>query len=74
MSTIPEIAATLRQVLTHQADAIAQSNGFVRRRDKRLTGARFVQILLLTVLTTPNPSLTAYCHTAAALGCPLRAC
>lgn len=71
MSTIPEIAATLRQILAQQADALAQSNGFVRRRDKRLTGARFVQILLLTLLTTPSPSLTAYCHTAAALGCPL---
>ena len=55
MSTIPEIAATLRQILAQQADALAQSNGFVRRRDKRLTGARFVQILLLTLLTTPSP-------------------
>jgi hypothetical protein len=72
MSTIPEIAAALRLILGPKADEIAQGNGFMRRRDKRLTGARFVQ-MLLTMLTTPNPSLTAYCHTAAALGLPLSA-
>jgi hypothetical protein len=72
MSTIPKITAALRLILGPQADTIAWGNGFGRRRDKPLTGARFGQ-LLLTMLTTPNPSLTAFCHTAAALGLALSA-
>lgn len=68
MSTIPEVAATLRRILSHTADEIALANRFVRRRDKPLTGALFVQTMLLTLLAKPPPSLTDYCHTAAARG------
>lgn len=68
MSTIPEIATALRQLLTHTADEIACFNRFVRRRDKPLTGALFVQTVLLTLLHKPAPALSDYCHTAAARG------
>ena len=68
MSTIPELATTLRHLLTHTADDLARFNRFMRRRDKPLTGALFVQTLLLTLLAKPAPALSDYCHTAAARG------
>src|SRR3954454_23576231 len=68
MSTIPEIAALMRCILTQKADEIARFNRFVRRRDKPLTGARFVQTLVFTLLAKPPASLIDYCHTAAARG------
>src|SRR5215212_3661425 len=68
MSTIPEIAAIMHTILTHKADDIARFNRFVRRRDKPLTGARFVQTLVFTLLAKPAAALSDYCHTAAALG------
>lgn len=71
MSTIPEIATVLRCTLTQTADEYARFNGFMRRRDKPLTGSRFVQTLLLTLLAQPTPALSDYCQTAAALGLPI---
>lgn len=68
MSTIPEVAAAMRRILSHEADQIAKFNRFIRRSDKPLTGALFVQTLVLTLLNKPNASLTDYCHTAAARG------
>ena len=71
MSTIPEIAATMHFILTQKADQIAHFNRFVRRRDKLLTGALFVQSLVFTLLAKPTAALSDYCHTAAALGTPI---
>jgi hypothetical protein len=71
MSTIPEITALLRTILTQKADEIAHFNRFVRRRDKPLTGALFVQTLVFTLLGNPAAALRDYCHTAAALGLPI---
>jgi Transposase DDE domain len=71
MATIPEIARAMRLILTEKADELAHSNRFVRRRDKPLTGALFVQTLVFTLLGTPTPSLTDYCQTAAARGRPI---
>ncbi len=71
MSTIPDMAARLRQILSTYADQIARTNGFVRRRDKPLTGAVFVQTLVFTLLAQPQAALAAYCRTAAACGVPI---
>src|SRR3982751_447017 len=71
MSTIPDVATALHDTLTTYANQIATTNGFVRRRDKPLTGAAFVQTLVLTLLAQPHASLTDYCHTAAARGTPI---
>ncbi len=68
MSTIADVTHALRSVLSDHADRLAQANRFVRRRDKPLTGALFVQTLVLTLLAQPRASLTDYCHTAAARG------
>ncbi len=68
MSAIPELAATLRHLLTYTADELAHFNRFVRRRDTPLTGTLFVQTVLLTVLRKPAPALSDYCPTAAARG------
>lgn len=71
MSTIADVAATMHQICTAYANQIASTNGFVRRRDKPLTGATFVQTVVCTLLAQPQASLAAYAHTAAALGVPL---
>src|SRR5690242_1596174 len=68
MSTIPEIAAHMRCLLTHQADEIARVTRFVRRRAKPLTAARFVQTLVFTLLAKPQAAVPDYCHPAAAQG------
>ena len=68
MSTIPEIAALMYCILTQKADEIAHFNRFVRRRDKPLTGARFVQTRVFTLLAKPAAALSDYCQTLAALG------
>ena len=41
MVTIPEVADTLRTVLTSLADTIARDTGFLQRRSK-LSGGSFV--------------------------------
>ncbi len=71
MSTIPDVTTAMQHSLTTYANQIATTNGFVRRRDKPLTGAAFVQTLVLTLLAQLHASLADYCHTAAARGVPI---
>src|SRR5947209_610727 len=68
MATIPDIARAMALVLSDKADELALFHRFVRRRDKPLTGALFVQSLVLTLLGNPQPSIADYCTTAAARG------
>lgn len=67
MAMIPEIADAVWDVLTDVADACAQEAGWVRRRSK-LTGARFVQTLVLGWLQAPAASLSLLAATAGRLG------
>jgi hypothetical protein len=57
----------MRHVLTTVADEAAASTGFVKRR-RKLTGARFVQLLVLGWLGQPQAGAAALTRTAAALG------
>ncbi len=67
MSSLPQVVAALRHVLTVVADEAAERVGFVQRR-RKLTGALFVQILVLGWWGQPQAGAAALTRTAAALG------
>jgi hypothetical protein len=67
MTSIPDVAQALEQVLTEVADQAARATGFVQRASK-LTGAKFVQTLVLGWLHTPDASLSQLTQMAATLG------
>jgi DDE family transposase len=67
MTTVPELAQTLRTLLTTTADALARRTGFVQRRSK-LTGAAFAQALVFGWLANPQASLENLVQAAAAVG------
>lgn len=67
MATIAHVAQAMETVLTMVADQLARTTKFVERESK-LTGARFVQTLVLGVLQHPAPSLTQLTEIAADLG------
>ncbi len=56
MESLPQVAAVLQHVLTRVAETAASEVGFVRRR-RRLTGASFVQALVLGWLACPAATL-----------------
>jgi hypothetical protein len=70
MSSVPQLPAVLRTVLTTTADTAARATGFVQRRSK-LTGGHFVQTLLFGWLANPTASLTDLAQMAAVLGVPI---
>lgn len=67
MTTIPEVARALRDVLTTSADGAAEASGFVQRRSK-LTGALFVQTAVYGWLATPLAGVQQLSRMAGALG------
>ncbi len=66
MTTIPEVAEAMQRVLTTTADALARRTGFVQRASK-LTGALFVQTMVLGCLRKPETKLGDLAQTAASL-------
>ena len=67
MESLPQVAAVLEQVLTVVADEAALAVGFIRRR-RVLTGALFVQRLVLGWLARPEATLHQLTQTLAARG------
>ena len=67
MSTIPEVAEKIGTVLIRVATEVERTSGFVRRHSK-LTGALFVQTLVLGWLAKPSASLGELSQMAARLG------
>lgn len=67
MQSLPQVAAAMEQVLTVTADEAARAVGFVRRR-RVLTGALFVQALVLGWLARPEATLHQLTQTLAARG------
>ncbi len=67
MSNIPQVAQAMSSVLTTAADKAAHQSGFQQRRSK-LTGALFVQTLVLGWLKNAQASLEELTQTTAALG------
>jgi hypothetical protein len=67
MESLPQMSATLTHVLTAVADEVAVAVGFVRRR-RVLSGALFVQALVLGFLGRPEATLHQLTQTLAARG------
>lgn len=67
MESLPQMSAALTHVLTAVADEAAGAVGFVRRR-RVLTGASFVQALVLGLLARPEATLHQLTQTLAARG------
>lgn len=67
MESLPQVAAVMEQVLTVIADEAAEAVGCVRRR-RVLTGALFVQTLVLGFLARPEATLHHLTQTLAARG------
>ena len=67
MASIAEVAPAIERVLSTVADQRARTSHFVQRRSK-LTGAIFVQTLVLSWLQRPQASLAELSQTAAHLG------
>jgi hypothetical protein len=67
MESLPHVAAALEQVLTVVADEAASAVGFIRRR-RMLTGALFVQALVLGWLAQPAATLHQLTQAVAARG------
>jgi hypothetical protein len=65
MTTIPQVARAMREILTSVADAAARTTRFVLRRSP-LGGATFSQALVCGFLSHPQASLEALSQTAAA--------
>ena len=67
MTTIPQIARAMREILTTTADAAARTTRFVQRTSP-LSGATFSQTLVFGFLGNPQATLEDLTQTAAALG------
>jgi hypothetical protein len=70
MSVLTDLADTLQTLLTAEADQAARDTGCVRRV-RKLSGATFVQTLVLGWLQDPHASLDALADFAADLGADL---
>src|SRR4051812_50213724 len=67
MASIPEVAQAMESVLTEVAEQAARATGFVQRRSK-LTGAKFVQAVVLGWLREPAATLAQLAQRAAGVG------
>ncbi len=68
MTTIPQLATVLQDVLITAADTAGRQTGFVRRKDAKLTGSIFTQMLAFGLSANPYASLSELAATAATLG------
>lgn len=64
MTTIPQVARAMREILTTTADDAARTTRFVQRPSP-LSGATFSQTLVFGFLGNPQATLEALTHTAA---------
>lgn len=71
MLTIPRVARALQTVLTDTANALARATGFLKRQ-RKFTGASFVQMLVFGLLDDPDASLSQLAQAAAAAGVVVR--
>jgi hypothetical protein len=67
MTTLPQIAATLHDVLLTVANAAGRATRFVQRQSP-LSGASFTQTLVFGFLANPSAALEELAQTAATLG------
>src|SRR5215813_7168446 len=67
MTTIPQVARAMREILTTTAAEAGRATRLVQRTSP-LNGATFSQTLVFGLLGNPQATLEALTHTAAALG------
>ena len=67
MTTIPQVARAMREILTTTANEAARTTHFVQRTSP-LSGATFSQTLVFGLLSNPQATLEELTQTAAALG------
>jgi len=67
MTTLPQVAAAMQEILTTTAEAAGRATGFVQRRSP-LGGASFTQTLVFGLLANPHAALEELAQTAATLG------
>ena len=67
MTSVTEIGQAMKTVLSAVGDQVGRQTGFVKRKSK-LTGAKFVQTMVLGWLHKPEASLDELCQTAASIG------
>lgn len=67
MPIINEIAQTMQEVLTNEAEQAGRTSGFVQRQSK-FDGAALVQTLVFSYLSDPDATVDDLAQTAATLG------
>ena len=67
MDIIPQVVCAMQTVLTVVADSVARISGFLKRQ-RKLSGATFVQTLVFGWLSNPKATLDELSATAAAVG------
>jgi hypothetical protein len=72
MSTLPQVAKAMQQVLTTTARALGRQTGFVQR-ESLLDGARFTQAWVFAVMAEPMPTWEDVAQSAATVGAPITA-
>ena len=70
MNTLSQVPDKMQQILTDTAKAAALNTGFVKR-NRKLTGDQFAQILVFGWLENPDATWTQLAQTAGALGTPI---
>jgi hypothetical protein len=70
MATVPQLASAFSRVLTTTADHAARQSGFIQRR-RRLTGASFVQGLVLGWLAQPAATYDQLAQAVTRAGTPI---
>ena len=68
MTTIPQVATLMQQILTDEAERAGVQTGFVQRSDAKVTGSIFTQSLVFGLGANPQASLGALTQMVAALG------
>ena len=72
MTSVTEIAAAMKSLLTETATRVGRETGFVRRQSK-LDGAGFARTTVLGWMQDPDAALSALVQTTATLGIPVSA-
>jgi hypothetical protein len=67
MSTIPDVCHALQALLIQDADRLGRSSGFIQRQ-RKWSGASFVQSLVFGWQANPQASLEELCRSAAVCG------
>lgn len=68
MSSIPQVAAAMKRVLSTRAQELERETGFVQRSTAQLDGPSFVQTTVFGWMDEPEASYSQVRHVAASLG------